>query len=118
MSSGLMEALREEVPSSWLGQLTANHEPYLVIVGVVVAPVSDTTKSPSVDLSSERRVSPMPEIERNDLLFEGLLLRDAPGSAMRKPSNYVFKVWVGEDHMKLHRKGLFLRARSMSYVES
>jgi hypothetical protein len=50
----------------------------------------------------------MSKEERNDPLFECLLLKNAPGASVRKPRDNVLEFWVREDHVKLHRKGGFL----------
>jgi hypothetical protein len=50
----------------------------------------------------------MSKEERNDPLFEILLLQNAPGASVRKPSDDVLEFWVREDHVELHRKGGFL----------
>ena len=50
----------------------------------------------------------MPKEERNDPLFKGFLLKDAPGASVRKPRDNVLVCGIRQNHVKLHRKGGFL----------
>jgi hypothetical protein len=50
----------------------------------------------------------VPKEERNDPLFEGFLLVDAPGASVRKPRDNVLICGIRQNHVKLHGKGGFL----------
>jgi hypothetical protein len=61
--------------------------------------MSDAAKSPPVDLSCKRGVTPVAKKKRNDSLFKGLVTYNPPSTAVRKPGDNVFELWVREDLM-------------------
>ena len=81
----------------------------LVVVTVVIRSRRDAGKAPTADLSRESGESQGAKVERNDLIFKGLLLQDAPGTTVRKPRDDGFELVVAENHVQLDGEGWLLQ---------
>jgi len=93
-------------------------EKELVVVAVVIRSRRDAGKAPTADLSRERGESQGAEVERNDLIFKGLLLQDAPGTTVRKPRDNGFELVVAENHVQLDGESWLLEYRCVISCKS
>jgi hypothetical protein len=93
-------------PFHLLTKMRKAPQKHFVVVRVVVCTVRDTAKSPSVDLPRKGGVTTVTKVERNDSLFKGLVAHDPPSTAVRKPGDNIFELWICEDLMEFHGEGL------------
>eukprot|EP00978_Attheya_sp_CCMP212_P001701 scaffold3496_cov38-Attheya_sp.AAC.1 len=76
----------------------------LVIIGVAIRSLSESSKAPSVDLSGKRWEVGVIEKSRRNGLGELVRFNDAERAPMRHPCNCVCKFFGREDLMKLRRE--------------
>jgi hypothetical protein len=79
-----------------------------MIIAVVVASAGHTSKTPSIHLTSKRRVTTMTKVKREHAVFKSLLLQDPPATSVRQPCNNVCMLGVGKNEMELDREGRIL----------
>ena len=76
-----------------------------MVVALFVNSLDDATEVPSVHLSHERGHVAVLEVLAKQPGLEFVLVDDLPGPTVGKPNDDALGVGVGEEGMKLHRKG-------------